>query len=142
MSPLETVSVRPDPAEALVALAAAGRAIASGAELQDALGVVLQAAALATGAELVVVWLRDRDGLAARAVWATSAALAAEVEGLRVADGSDDTRSLLRGRVGDDATTVSLPLEAGGEERGVLELLCNGAMRDTRANNELLLAAD
>jgi len=140
LSRLETVSVRPDAVEALSALAVAGRAIASGADLQDALAAVLDAVARFTRAELAVVWLRDRDGLAARAVWASSSALAAEIDGLRVADGAD-TLALLRAR-GEGTTTVSVPLEAAGDERGFLELLGDDAMSAVASSDELLLAAD
>ncbi len=120
MNLAETASVRPEPA-ALAALADASRAIAAGVELQPALEGVLEAVALATGAELAVIWLRDREALAVRAVWATSGALAAQVDGLRAPDGN--TLPLLQARVGTDAVSLSLALEGRGEELGSLELL-------------------
>jgi serine phosphatase RsbU (regulator of sigma subunit) len=74
------------PAAALEALADAGVAVAAGATLTEALVLVAEAAARAGGAEVCVVRVLDPAGesLSARAVSA-SAALAAELEGTRVA---------------------------------------------------------
>ncbi len=140
MNSIETASLRPEPAAALAALADASRAIAAGAELQPALEAVLEAAALATGAELAVIWLGGRDELAVRAVWADSGALAAEVDGLRAADG--DTLELLRARVGGNGSSLSLALEAGGDELGALELLRGEGSFAHGADRVAALAAD
>src|SRR5438874_1946410 len=77
---------RQGPAAALEALADAGVAVAAGATLTDALVLVAEAAARAGGAEVCVVRVLDPAGgtLSARAV-AASAALAAELEGTRIA---------------------------------------------------------
>jgi len=79
---------RQGPAAALEALADAGVAVAAGATLTDALVLVAEAAARAGGAEVCVVRVLDPAGgtLSARAV-AASAALAAELEGTRIAVG-------------------------------------------------------
>ena len=141
MTSLDTASVRSDPAAALDALADASRAIAAGAELQPALEAVLGAAALAAGAELAVIWLRGRDGLAVRAVWATSSALAAEVDGLRAAD-AGGTLELLHTRLGPNGASLSLALEAGGDELGSLELLRGEGTFARGADRVAALAAD
>jgi serine phosphatase RsbU (regulator of sigma subunit) len=141
LTSLEEASVRSDPAAAFDALADASRAIAAGAGLQPALEAVLGAAALAAGAELAVIWLRVREGLAVRAVWATSGALAAEVDGLHAAD-AGGTLELLRTRVGPDAASLSLALEAGGDELGSLELLRSEGSFARGADRVAALAAD
>jgi serine phosphatase RsbU (regulator of sigma subunit) len=141
LTSLDTASVRSDPAAALDALADASRAIAGGAELQPALEAVLGAAALAAHAELAVIWLRGRDGLAVRAVWATSSALAAEVDGLRASE-AGGALELLRTRVGPNAASLSLALEAGGEELGSLDLLRGEGSLARGADRVAALAAD
>jgi serine phosphatase RsbU (regulator of sigma subunit) len=63
----------------------AGRRLFAAATLDDALAELAGAAAAATGAALAVVRVPDRDGgLPARAVWSSSAALGAELEGSRL----------------------------------------------------------
>ena len=52
----------------IAALSRASRAIAAGEELQPTLEVIAGAAAQAAGAEVGVVWLRERDWLVVRAV--------------------------------------------------------------------------
>ena len=138
---METASVHSDPAAALAALADASRAIAAGVELQSALEAVLQAAALAVGAELGVIWLNGRDGYVARAVWATSRAVAAEVDGLRAVDGGG-TLELLRPYLGAAPGAISLALEAGGDELGSLELLRGGGSFERDTERIAVLAAD
>src|SRR5919206_271108 len=72
-------------AAALDAVAAATRALAEGPTLRGALATIAEAAASATGSEVVVARVLEADSgqLKARAVWATSAAVAAELEGSR-----------------------------------------------------------
>lgn len=137
---LETASTRPLPAAALAALADASRAIAAGAELQPALEAVLQAAALAAGAELGVIWLRARDEDVVRAVWATSGAVAAEVDGLRA--GAGDAPDLLRRHVSGNVESLAFPLETGGDALGSLELLRAATSVDDGADRIAALAAD
>jgi hypothetical protein len=74
-----------DVGEALDVLAASTRALAAGAPAEETFADLVEAAARATGAEVAVLWLPAAEGsLRARSVWAASAGLAAEVEGLRV----------------------------------------------------------
>ncbi|MFN2627690.1 MAG: SpoIIE family protein phosphatase [Gaiellaceae bacterium] len=75
-------------AAALDALASAGVGVAEGANLTEALGLVAHAAARAAGADVVLVRVLERAGgsLSARAV-AAAAAVAAELEGTRLAPG-------------------------------------------------------
>ena len=72
-------------AATLDAVAAATRALAEGPTLRGALATIAEAAASATSSEVVVARvLEDATGqLKARAVWAASAAVAAELEGSR-----------------------------------------------------------
>ncbi|HEX5798729.1 MAG TPA: SpoIIE family protein phosphatase [Gaiellaceae bacterium] len=140
MSSLGPAPARVRSTDALTALAEASRSIAAGAALQPALEAVLEAAALSAGAELGAVWLRERDGWSAQAVWAESSALAAEVEGLR-ADHGSETLELLRRRVGDGAA-LSLGLESRGETLGSLELVRGHGALAPDAERVAALAAD
>jgi len=72
-------------AAALDAVAAATRALAEGPTLRGALATIAEAAASATGSEVVVARVLEPETgqLKARAVWAASAAVAAELEGSR-----------------------------------------------------------
>jgi serine phosphatase RsbU (regulator of sigma subunit) len=72
-------------AAALDAVAAATRALAEGPTLRGALASIAEAAASATGSEVVVARVLEAGTgqLKARAVWAASAAVAAELEGSR-----------------------------------------------------------
>jgi serine phosphatase RsbU (regulator of sigma subunit) len=72
-------------AAALDAVAAATRALAEGPTLRGALATIAEAAASATGSEVVVARVLEAETgqLKARAVWAVSAAVAAELEGSR-----------------------------------------------------------
>jgi serine phosphatase RsbU (regulator of sigma subunit) len=70
----------------LDALAEATRGLAGGGSLADALARVAEAAARGGRADLVLVRAGEaRNGLVARALWARSGALAAELEGTRLA---------------------------------------------------------
>src|SRR5688572_26208431 len=91
-------TAQPRLAEALSALAAASRAVVRADRLQPTLEAVVEAAVIATGAELGVLWLRGRNHLVASAVRAESDALAAELEGLRAPD-ARETLGLLRERL-------------------------------------------
>ncbi|TML83641.1 MAG: GAF domain-containing protein [Actinobacteria bacterium] len=70
---------------ALDAVAEASRALTEGRTLHEALAAIAAAAAAATGAEVVVARVVDAEEgqLKARAVWAVSPAVAAELEGSR-----------------------------------------------------------
>ena len=70
---------------ALDAFAEASRALAEGSTLHEALDRLVGAAARATGADVAIARVLDPgdDTLKARAVWASSAAVAAELEGSR-----------------------------------------------------------
>jgi serine phosphatase RsbU (regulator of sigma subunit) len=72
-------------AAALDAVAAASRALAEGRTLNEALAAIAAATGSATGSEVVVARVLDPEAgqLKARAVWAVSPALAAELEGSR-----------------------------------------------------------
>jgi len=109
--------------EALAVLADAGRAIAAGEPLQSTLETIAEAAALASGSDVALVWLRERpEELVARAVWSTSAALGAELEGLR-APSAEAARVVLEQRLGDAAHGRRFPIVLGEQELGMLELL-------------------
>jgi serine phosphatase RsbU (regulator of sigma subunit) len=122
---------------ALEALADASRALAEGESLTGALATIAAAAARATGAQLVLVRVLDPgDGqVFARAVWASSPALAAELEGSRYpaaelpdgeADNDDDTLSpgvrRAAERIGAGAV-LQIPVVVAGSALGSLELL-------------------
>jgi serine phosphatase RsbU (regulator of sigma subunit) len=114
-----------DVAEALAGLSRASRSLAAGASLEPALAELVEAAAVGSGAELVAIWLPERDGsLAARAVWAPSGALAAEVESLR-APSVEAAAQLVRARVGADVAGLTVPLDASGA-MGSLEVVRRG----------------
>jgi len=78
-------AIEGDRAAALDAVAAATRALAEGPTLRGALATIAEAAASATGSEVVVARVLEAETgqLKARAVWAASAAVAAELEGSR-----------------------------------------------------------
>ena len=112
--------------DGIAALSEASRAIAAREELQATLELVVAAAAQAADAEVGVIWLRERDCFVVRAVFASSGATAAEIEGLRVTAGSP-TSDLLRLRLDPQTLALSLPLHSGGEELGSLDLLRRGS---------------
>ena len=91
---------------------AAGERVARSDSLDEALGEIAEAAAGASGAELVVVRVLDADGfLRARAVTASSQALAAELEGSRYALANDGVAEALADAV--DRTAARLGAETG-----------------------------
>ena len=109
--------------EALAVLADAGRAIAAGEPLHPTLEAIAEGAALASGAEAALVWLRERSGEhVVRAVWAGSAALGAELDGLRVESGDAGT-SLVAQLLGEDSGGRRFPIVLGEVELGTLELI-------------------
>lgn len=126
----------------LAALAEASGAIAAGEPLQPALEAVVRAAVEAAGAELGVVWLRERDELAVRAVGSPSGAVAAEIEGLRAGLGSSE--EALRSRLPDEHRhrVLSLPLAVGDAHLGTLDLVKGEGDFDDGAEQAAALAAD
>lgn len=101
----------PDVGEALAALAGVARALAGGAPLEPTLAELVAAAAAGTGAEVAVLWLPDHTGeLAARAVWSTSAGLAAELDGRRERS-VDGAAEVVRDRLDLAAEVLSVPCE-------------------------------
>ncbi len=135
-------AARPDLAGALGLLAGASGAVVRGEPLQPTLHAIVEAAALGAGADVAVCWLRDGMGdPVARAVWARSAALAAELEGLRLAPGNDRVAAV-RDRVDPGATTLSVPLDPARHEGESLELVRRGESLDAEAEHVASLAAD
>jgi len=133
---------RAELSEALAALAEAGRAVAAGEPFRPTLDAIAEAVALATSAELVVVSLRERgDELVARTVWSASAALGAEIEGLRATD-AVGTAEALRKRLGRGATALGLPLASADRDLGSLDLLRRGDAFDPAERRLAALAAD
>ncbi|MCP9487223.1 MAG: SpoIIE family protein phosphatase [Gaiellaceae bacterium MAG52_C11] len=133
--------------EALGVLADAGRAVAAGEPLQPTLATIAEAVALATSAELVVVSLRERgDELVARTVWSASAALGAEIEGLRSTGagtpGVGATAEVLRKRLGPGAIAFGLPLTTAERDIGSLDILRRGDELDLAEQRLAALAAD
>ena len=98
-----SVDTRAGVSEALAALERAGRSLAAGALPEPALSELVAASAHGAGAELAALWLAARDGLEARAVWAVSAAHAAELEGMRV-ESREGAEQLVRGRLDGDVS--------------------------------------
>jgi serine phosphatase RsbU (regulator of sigma subunit) len=116
---------RPNVAEALAGLSRASRSLASGSQLEPVLRDLVEAAAIGAGAELAAIWLPTPTGaIVARAVSATSGALAAEVEGSR-APSVEAAARFARERVGADAAGLTVPLDAGSGA-GSLELVRRG----------------
>ena len=135
-------AARPDLAGALGLLAGASGAVVRGEPLQPTLHAIVEAAALGAGADVAVCWLRDGTGdPVARAVWARSAALAAELEGLRLAPGNDRVAAV-RDRVDPGATTLSVPLDPARHDGESLELVRRGESLDAEAEHVASLAAD
>ena len=140
---LETPARRAEAARGLGSLAAAARAVVRAERLGPTLDEIVAAAAAATGAEVAVLWLRGRDGVAAAAVAAESGSLAAELEGLRAPAGA--TAGLVRERLATDRDVASLvrPLGAGEDEApGTLELLRAGPAFTAEEEHVASLAAD
>ena len=128
--------------EALAALALAGRAVATREPLQRTLDAIVGAVALAVGAEVVVVWVRERnEELVARAVWASAASLRAEIEGLRLGDAAAGATAL-RELLGPGAAAIAVQLDASDRELGMLELLRHEGEFDPAERQFASLAAD
>jgi len=127
--------------EALAAFSRAGRALANGAALEPILSDLVKAAAHGTGAEIAAIWLPARDGtLVARAVWASSGSLAAEVEGRR-AESAETAATLVSTCFEGEAATLNVPLDADGTT-GMLVLARRGGSFDGEATPVAMLAAD
>ena len=102
-----------------------GPYLAAGGPLTETLVELVAAAAQGTGAEVAVLWLPTPEhDLAARAVWATSAGLAAELEGLRVT-AAEGASSLVRGRLDDGAEALTVAVDSA-HGAGVLQLARRG----------------
>jgi serine phosphatase RsbU (regulator of sigma subunit)/putative methionine-R-sulfoxide reductase with GAF domain len=135
------IETRTDVSEALAAFSRAGRALANGAALEPILSDLVQAAAHGTGAEIAAVWLPAHGGtLVARAVWASSGSLAAELEGRRT-DSVETAARLVSTRFEGEVATLNVPLDDGGTT-GVLELVRRGGPFDGEATLVATLAAD
>jgi serine phosphatase RsbU (regulator of sigma subunit) len=99
---------------ALGAFAEASRALAEGASLREALDRLVEAAARATRADVAIARVlepRD-DTLCARAIWASSATVAAELEGSRF------PASELPCEESDDAAALPAAVRRAGERAG------------------------
>jgi serine phosphatase RsbU (regulator of sigma subunit) len=115
-----------DVSQALDALARSVRTLATGAPAGQILAELAEAAARGTAAEVAVLWLPARDGaLTARAVWASSAGLAAELEGLSV-DSVEDAAELAANRLDEYAEALTVPFAAADGD-GALALGRRGA---------------
>jgi serine phosphatase RsbU (regulator of sigma subunit)/putative methionine-R-sulfoxide reductase with GAF domain len=135
------IGTRSDVSEALAAFSRAGRALASGATLDPILGELVEAAAHGTGAEVAAVWLPDRTGtFVARAVWASSGSLAAELEGRRTVS-VEAAATLVSARFEGEVATLNVPLEGDGTT-GMLELVRRGGPFEGEATLVAALAAD
>jgi len=135
------IETRADLSEALSAFSRAGRALAGGAALEPILSDLVQAAAHGAGAEIAALWLPARGGtLVARAVWASSGSLAAELEGRRT-ESVETAATLVSARFEGEIATLNVPLDAGGST-GVLELARRGGPFDGEAMLVATLAAD
>jgi serine phosphatase RsbU (regulator of sigma subunit) len=120
----------------LDAFAEASRAVAEGSSLHDALDRLVRAAARATGADVAIARVLDPDGdvLKARAVWAFSATVAAELEGSRfpaaelpreeAVDAASLPRAVRRAAERVNARAVlQVPISLDGRPLASLELL-------------------
>ena len=136
--------------EPLAALASAAAVLGRGADLSTALRAVAGAAARSTGADLALVRVLERSTgyLTTQAVHSDSAALAAELEGVR-AEGAElrwqegDVPPSLRAaakRVGATAVLAE-PIEGASGPFGRLELLRAGAAFDEQERLFARLAA-
>lgn len=130
-----------DVGEALAGLARASRSLSAGAPLESTLAGLTSAAAQGTGADVAILWLPERGGsLGARAVWAASAGLAAELEGLRVRT-IEGAAELLEARLGDGSDLLTAPVDAA-TGRGGLALARRGQAFDRGETRLAELAAD
>jgi serine phosphatase RsbU (regulator of sigma subunit) len=130
-----------DVTEALAGLSKASRSLTGGASLESILGEIVEAAARGAGADIAVIWLPEADGgLVGQAVWASTRALAAEIEELR-ADSVDSAARAVRARLGDSAVGLTVPLETEGR-LGSLELVRRDEPFESDAVRVASLAAD
>ncbi len=135
------IETRADVSEALAAFSRAGRALTRGAALEPILSDLVQAAAQGTGAEIAAIWLPARGGtLVARAVWASSGSLAAELEGRRT-ESVETAATLVSMRFEGEIATLNVPLDTPGTA-GALELARRGGAFDDEATLVATLAAD
>ena len=126
---------------ALDALAGSARALATGAPAEQTFGELAEAAARGTAAELAVLWLPVRDhALRAHAVWAASAGLAAEIEGVRV-DGADGPAQLVASRLDESAEVLTVPFAAAHGD-GALALARRGAAFEQEDRRLATVAAE
>src|SRR2546421_1646992 len=137
----------------LDALAAAGLALGSAANLGEALQIVVEAAARAAGAKVVIARVAD-DGrriLTAAAVTAESPALAAELAGARAPlnelpqhEEAELSRLPLAPRRAAEragtAAVVVLPIHLDGDVRGSLELMRDSAFDDNERRHARVAA--
>ena len=136
-----TIDTRTDVSEALAAFSRATRSLAGGGALEPLLSELVEAAAHGTGAEIAAVWLPDRTGtLVARAVWASSGSLAAELEGRRT-ESVETAAALVSSRVEGEVGVLSVPLD-GDAATGMLELVRRGGPFADEAMLVATLAAD
>jgi len=130
-----------DVSRALDALAGSARALATGAPAEQTFGELAEAAARGTAAELAVLWLPVRDhALRAHAVWAASAGLAAEIEGVRV-DGADGPAQLVASRLDESAEVLTVPFAAAHGD-GALALARRGAAFEQEDRRLATVAAE
>ena len=127
--------------EALAAFSRVTRSLAGGGALEPLLSELVEAAAHGTGAEIAAVWLPDRTGtLVARAVWASSGSLAAELEGRRT-ESVETAAALVSSRVEGEVGVLNVPLD-GDAAKGMLELVRRGGPFADEALLVATLAAD
>jgi serine phosphatase RsbU (regulator of sigma subunit) len=131
---------RQDVGQALVALSRASRRLGGHGSLDEVLADVTEAAALGSGADVAILWLPRGGRLAAHAVWAVSAALAAELEG-RTAPSADDAVDVTRRRV-DPAAEVHAAPFATPDGAAVLALARRGSGFAEEAEAVAAIAAD
>jgi serine phosphatase RsbU (regulator of sigma subunit) len=128
-------------AEALAGLSRVSRSLANGEELEPVLREIAESAARGAGAEVAVIWLPGPDAeLVGEAVWASARTLAAELEELR-ADSVEHAARIVRGRLGESAVGLTVPLDVGGRV-GSLELVRHGEPFGRDAVRVASLAAD
>jgi serine phosphatase RsbU (regulator of sigma subunit) len=110
---------RRDAVASLLALGAAARRLADGAGRDEALRAVADGIAAATGSDVALIRLRAGDAFEARAVAAASQALAAELQGSRVAPEADPAVTAEQLALG---ASLAVPITAGDEVAGRIEL--------------------
>jgi serine phosphatase RsbU (regulator of sigma subunit) len=135
------IETRTDLSVALAAFSRAGRLLTLDAELEPILAELVEAAARGTGSELAAVWLPDRSGaFVARAVWASSGSLAAQLDGRR-AETLEGAAALVGAHFEGDVETLGVPLDVGGAE-GMLQLVRRAARFEGESALVASLAAD